>query len=178
MEEIKKEIFKQNALYKEALKLQEKVKPILKEFENKPITKKDNTLLKSVKDKLKPLECFKKEVEHYNKGNKATLQIYFLSSEFDVYANVQFCYIDSPDKNGVCGCRYYEEYIYFGEIQSHVLKGFYEHKYNLLDEEEQLNQFVKTQGLINQVIDEKEKLHYKLKEFLSERIKKEQGFYK
>tara|TARA_Y100000034_G_scaffold72876_1_gene87806 strand:- start:396 stop:956 length:561 start_codon:yes stop_codon:yes gene_type:complete len=171
IEQIKKEIFKQNELNKLGNITRKKAIDILKEFKNKQILKKDNTLLKAVKEKLTHLEVYDKKVKHYDiNGKWATLQIYInCSYGYNLVANLKYCY---SVKSG--GCEYFEQSVYIAKVENLILKEFYnkaDDERKQINETEQLNQFKKVQRIINTLIDEKEKLNYALKRFLSESIK-------
>ena len=161
-------IFKQNAWLKEAKRVQKEARLILSEFEGKAITKQDFSLFKKVKDKLNTIECFKKNVEHYDKGCYADVRVYFLTSEYDIYANIKFCYLGNPDKNGVSGATYFEEYLYIGKIENHVLSGFYDREFKLIDKDKTIKLFVECQNLFNEANKVKDLLHFRVARHLSD----------
>ena len=172
IEQIKNEIFKQNELNKLGNITRKKAIDILKEFKNKQILryKGQFTLLKAVKEKLTHLEVYDKKVKHYDiNGKWATLQIYInCSYGYNLVANLKYCY------SGKSGCEYFEQSVYIAKVENLILKEFYnkaDDERKQINETEQLNQFKKVQRIINTLIDEKEKLNYALKRFLSEVIK-------
>lgn len=168
--EIKEIIFKQNALYNQARETTTKAKEILKPFLNKQVTKSNTELFKKVKESLKPLEIYK-DCKNYKKGNKAKVQVYFKASEFDIYVLIKFMYLGDSDKNGVCKCEYFEDYVYIGKIEKNILTSFYEREYKLINEESEIKKFIELQNKINEVITLKEGLHFKVKNKLSESLK-------
>ena len=173
IEQIKNEIFKQNELNKLGNITRKKAIDILKEFKNKQILryKGQFTLLKAVKEKLTHLEVYDKKVKHYDiNGKWATLQIYInCSYGYNLVANLKYCYSGKSS-----GCEYFEQSVYIAKVENLILKEFYnkaDDERKQINETEQLNQFKKVQRIINTLIDEKEKLNYALKRFLSEVIK-------
>ena len=172
-EQIKNEIFKHNELNKEGNIIRNKAIDILKEFKNKQILKKENSLLKVVREKLKHLEIYDKKVKHYDiKGRWATLQIYIhCLYGYNLVADLKYCYSGKSS-----GCEYFEQSVYIAKVENLILKEFYnkaDDERKQINETEQLNQFKKVQKIINTLLDEKEKLNYGLKHFLSETIKDE-----
>ena len=166
---VKRIIHKENELRRIATIEIKRITEILKPFLNKPIQKKDYTLLEKINklivlDREQHIKPFVAE-----KGHIAKIQSLYLSgSEYSLWLKVSICWDGGDYDDKTYYCEYWSNDFYIGTFEKGILSTLNNNATYCeeLNEKEQIENYNKAISLKEELDKQKEKLNFRLRELI------------